>query len=162
MMMGLVVAYVVGAAYVIYISYMHGASTFNAAAFKVHGPQIYNAIITKMQARTPVDMERLMFLGIGGVAMMLLTALQYRFPGFPLHPVGFPIAATYHVRYALLPVFLAWAIKTVLLHVGGVEAYQKSRPVFIGIIAGYSLAVMISFGVDWFWFNGIGHQVHGW
>ena len=162
MAIGLICAYVVGAAYIIYISYTHGAATFHAAPYTTHGPQIYDAIIKKMQARTDIDFERLMFLGIGGGVMAILTAMQYRFPGFPLHPVGFPIATTHHVNVGFFPVFLAWLIKTVLLHVGGVEAYQKSRPIFIGIIAGYSLAVMLSFGVDWIWFNGVGHQIHGW
>ena len=158
----LICAYIVGAVYVIYTAYMQGASTFLGVSFRTRGEYLYNGIIQEMQARVPVDTGRLSFLGIGAAVMVMLTALQYRFPGFPLHPIGFPIAATFHVRFALLPVFLAWAIKSVLLHVGGVEAYQRSRPIFIGIIAGYSLAIMISFGVDWLWFNGAGHQVHSW
>jgi len=94
--------------------------------------------------------------------MSLLTMVQYRFPAFPLHPIGFPIAANHHVPMGFLPVFLAWLIKSLILHLGGVDAYQKSRPVFMGIIAGYSIGVMISFFVDWFWFPGAGHPIHGW
>jgi hypothetical protein len=159
---GLAVAYIVGTLYIIYISYIHGASTFHAAPYTTHGPQIYDAIIKKLQARTGVEPEKMMFLGIGAAVMSLLTMVQYRFPAFPLHPIGFPIAANHHVPMGFLPVFLAWLIKSLILHLGGVDAYQKSRPVFMGIIAGYSIGVMISFFVDWFWFPGAGHPIHGW
>ena len=162
MILGLIAAYIAGAAYIIYISYMHGATTFHAAPYTTHGPQIYDAIIKKMQARQGIDLERMTFLGIGAAVMAILTFIQYRIPAFPLHPIGFPIAATHHVHIGFLPVFLAWMIKTLVLRLGGVEQYTKSRPAFMGIIAGYSLAVMIGFVVDWIWFPGAGHQIHGW
>ena len=160
--LGLITAYVVGTLYIIYISYMHGATTFHGASYNVHGPQIYDAIIKKMQARQDMDLERMTFLGIGAAVMAILTFIQYRVPAFPLHPIGFPIAATHHVGMGFLPVFLAWLIKTMVLRLGGVDQYTRSRPAFMGIIAGYSIAVAIGFLVDWIWFPGAGHQIHGW
>ena len=157
-----VAAYVVGSAYMIYLSYEHGATTFHAAKYTSHGPSIFNAIVKKMQARAVVDPGKVMFLGIGATVMSLLTVLQYRFPGWPLHPIGFPIAANFHVDFGLLPVFLAWFIKSLVLRIGGVETYARSRRVFIGMIAGYALAVAVSFLVDWIWFPRAGHQVHSW
>ena len=162
MVIGLTVAYVVGALYIIYISYTHGAETFHSAPYTVHGTSIYDDVIEKMQARHEPDIRRVGFLGFGAAVMALLTMLQYRFPGFPLHPIGLPIAMTWHVWMGFLPVFLAWMIKSIVLHVGGISAYTKSRPIFIGIIAGYSVGVMLSLFVDWMWFNGAGHQIHSW
>jgi hypothetical protein len=159
---GLVTAYVVGTIYMIYISYQQGASTLGGIPFRIHGPQIYDAIIKKMQARTEMDPGRLMFMGIGAAVMAVLTFIQYRIPGFPLHPIGFPIGAGFHVGIGLLPVFLAWLIKSLVLRIGGVPVYTRSRAIFMGIIAGYSLVIIISFFVDWIWFNGAGHPIHGW
>ncbi|HRS95086.1 MAG TPA: hypothetical protein P5179_07440, partial [Candidatus Latescibacteria bacterium] len=101
-------------------------------------------------------------LGIGALVMAILTFLQYRVPGWPLHPIGFPIAAAGNIRMMFFSIFLTWVIKSILLRVGGVEAYERARPAFLGIIAGYALGVFISFFVDWIWFPGAGHQIHNW
>ena len=159
---GLITAYVVGTIYIIWISYQHGSTTFLAWPYPKHGEQVYDAIIKKMQARTPVDAGRWAFLGIGAVFMGLLTLLQYRFPNWPLHPVGFPIAAADNVRTMFFGIFLAWAIKRLIVHLGGVEAYERAKPLFMGIIGGYALSVVMSFIVDWIWFPGSGHQIHSW
>ncbi|HOF61223.1 MAG TPA: hypothetical protein PK251_10155 [Candidatus Latescibacteria bacterium] len=160
--MALTVAYLIGTIYMIYISYTHGVTTFLSWAYHQHGEQVYDAVIKKMQARMPVDAGRWSFLGIGALVMAILTFLQYRVPGWPLHPIGFPIAAAGNIRMMFFSIFLTWVIKSILLRVGGVEAYERARPAFLGIIAGYALGVFISFFVDWIWFPGAGHQIHNW
>ena len=156
----LVAAYLIGTIYMIYISYNHGATTFLAWPFPKHGEQVYDAIIKKVQAREPVDFGRWMFFGIGAAFMALLTMMQYRLPGWGLHPIGFPIAAC--DQNLFFSVFLAWVIKSLLLHLGGVERYEKARPFFMGMIGGYAFGVVLSFMVDWIWFPGTGHQIHNW
>jgi uncharacterized protein DUF6784 len=59
-------------------------------------------------------------------------------------------------------IFLAWAIKSLLLHLGGVERYEKAKPFFMGIIGGYALGVALSFLIDFIFFPGTGHQIHNW
>ncbi len=157
---GLITAYIVGTVYIIWISYHHGATTFLAWPYPKHGEQVYDAIITKMQANAEVDPERWMFLGVGAAVMGGLTFMQYRFPGWPLHPLGFPIGGC--TKNLFFPVFLAWAIKKSLIHLGGIEAYERARPMFLGMIGGYALGVVLSFLVDWMWFPGTGHQIHNW
>jgi hypothetical protein len=161
LVISLVVAYLVGTLYMIYISYTHGASTFHAWPYPKHGEQVYDAIIKKVQARDAIDPGRWMFLGIGAAVMTLLSIVQYRFPGWPLHPIGFPIAAANNIKAIFFSIFLAWMIKTLLLHLGGVERYEKARPFFMGLIGGYALGIVFSFFIDWIWFPGTGHQIHG-
>ena len=160
--LSLLVAYVVGTLYMIWISYNHGSTTFLSWAYPQHGEQVYDAVIKKVQANTGIDEGRWMFLGIGAAVMAVLTLLQYRFPAWPLHPIGFPIAAANNVKSMFFSIFLAWAIKSLLLHLGGVERYEKARPFFMGIIGGYAFGVILSFFVDWIWFPGTGHQIHNW
>ena len=160
--LGLITAYVVGTIYIIWISYHHGSTTFLAWPYPKHGEQVYDAIIKKMQANAEIDTERWMFLGIGAVIMAALTAVQYRFPAWPLHPIGFPIAAANNIKGMFFSIFLAWAIKSLILHLGGVESYERAKPFFYGIIGGYALGVMLSFFVDFIWFPGTGHQIHSW
>ena len=160
--MGLTLSFVVGAAYYLWISYHHGATTFHSVPWSFHGNQFYEAIIKKMQANEGPDGGRWAALGVGALIMSILTFVQYRFPGWPIHPIGFPIAAANMVDRIVFTIFLVWLLKVVLLRIGGQDAYNRLRPVFIGIAAGYALGVMISFVVDWMFFPGGGHSIHGW
>ena len=82
-------------------------------------------------------MPRLMFTVIGGGIMAALIFLRQRFVWWPLHPVGFPIAATYTiVSYDWFAVFLAWLFKGAILRYGGVKAYRTFLPFFLGLILG--------------------------
>ena len=159
---GLIVAYLAGSAYSIYISYAHGVTTFHSPSFVTHGGSTYALLIERMQARVGVDPGKWMFLGIGAVVMSVLTFLQYRFPGWPIHPIGFPIAAADNTHYMFISIIIAWLIKSIILKLGGVQAYERGRPVFLGFIAGYALGIAESFVIDWIWFPGAGHQIHGW
>ena len=58
------------------------------------------------------------FFGLGGVAMALLTFLQYRFPWWPLHPIGLPICAVWMVRNQAAAIFIAWAAKSLVMRFG--------------------------------------------
>ncbi len=162
LIVALIVAYACGSFYYLMIAYNEGATTFRSTHFAFHGEQVYNMIIQKMQARVAVDPGRWTFLGAGALVMSILTYLQYRFPAWPLHPIGFPIAAANNVHRTVFAIFLAWLIKTIILKIGGVEAYERGRPVFIGMAAGYALGILLSFFVDWMWFPGAGHQIHNW
>lgn len=158
----LVTALVVGSVHTIYESYMSGSTTWLAIGYANRSDQLYGAVVKKMQERTPVDTGSWLWLAIGAGVMTVLSVVQYRVPGWPLHPIGFPIAATWHVYHGFLSIFIVWLIKTVLMRVGGVEAYDRAKPVFLGIVAGYALGVVLSFVVDWLWFPGAGHQIHNW
>jgi hypothetical protein len=94
--------------------------------------------------------------------MTLLTILHYRIPWWPFHPIAFPIAFSWSTQLAIFSIFLVWGIKAILLRVGGVMLYRKWQPFFLGILAGYAIAVTLSFVVDLIWFSGQGHTVHAW
>ena len=61
-----------------------------------------------------------------------------------------------------MPVFMAWAAKAVVMRVGGVALYRRSKPLFLGLLVGYTAGVVLAFTVDAVWFPGQGHQVHWW
>lgn len=161
-LIGLVVSYLVGSVYSIYISYRYGVTTFHSPSFVTHGGSTYALLIERMQARVGVNPGKWMFFGIGILVMGLLTFCQYRFPAWPIHPIGFPIAAADTTHYMFISVVIAWLIKSIILKIGGVQAYERGRPVFLGFIAGYALGIAESFFIDWIWFPGAGHQIHGW
>jgi hypothetical protein len=59
-------------------------------------------------------------------------------------------------------IFLAWAIKSVLLKMGGISLYKRAHPLFWGLLLGYVVGIGLIFIVDTFFFMGQGHLVHQW
>ena len=108
------------------------------------------------------DATRLLFLGIGAVGMFVLSFLKYRFPWWPLHPIGFCIGGGEVIAYCAFSLFLTWLIKVIILKVGGITLFRRARPFFLGLLLGYVLGVGLSFGVDAIWFPRHGHMIHHW
>ncbi|MDA0745727.1 MAG: hypothetical protein O2954_04365, partial [bacterium] len=146
----------------IWLGYQHGAFNFNVYPFSSAGPLAYNATVSQMRSPFGISWERLAVFGIGAGIMALLTFLHYRTPRWPLHPIGFPIAYSWSTQLAIFSIFLIWAFKAILLRIGGVTLYRKWQPAFLGLLAGYALAVALSFVIDVIWFPGQGHNIHGW
>ena len=112
--------------------------------------------------RSPFDTswERLAVFAVGAAIMGILTFLHYRIPWWPLHPIGFPVAFSWNTQLTVFSIFVVWAVKAIILRMGGVALYRKWQPVFLGILVGYALAVTLSFCVDAIWFPGHGHGIH--
>ena len=87
---------------------------------------------------------------------------RYRFPGWPIHPVGFTIARGVAIDGAFFTIFLAWLVKAILLRLGGIGLYRQTQPFFLGMLVGFSAGLTLNFLVDMIWFPGQGHHIHGW
>ena len=122
----------------------------------------YNQIVTWQNNPTTITHIEIYFLGIGGLITTGLLFMHYRFPWWPLHPVGFTIAYAEIIVLEIVSIFLVWLVKWVLLNIGGIELYRKAQPVVIGILLGYATGVAISFVVDMIWFPRAGHAIHNW
>ena len=88
-----------------------------------------------------------------------LLYLRYLFPGFPLHPLGFTIAANAITQNIVVSVFLIWAVKNLLMRLGGLERYRKTTPLFLGLFVGYLAGVSLGVLVDILFFHGEGHEL---
>ncbi|OGG52098.1 MAG: hypothetical protein A3F84_19805 [Candidatus Handelsmanbacteria bacterium RIFCSPLOWO2_12_FULL_64_10] len=144
------------------LGYAHGASNFSTYPFSYAGPWVFNYTVSMIRDPFYASWERTSVFAVGAAIMSLLTALHYRFPGWPLHPIGFPVSFAWTTQLAVFSIFVVWGIKSVILRTGGVLMYRRWQPFFLGILAGWSLGVALSFVVDAVWFPGQGHYVHGW
>ncbi|MFC1805776.1 DUF6785 family protein [Planctomycetota bacterium] len=122
----------------------------------------FPTIVEKLRNPFGPDWMRLSFFAAGAAVMTALMALRYRFAWWPLHPIGLAVCSTNVTLDSVLSIFIAWGVKTVILRVGGVGLYRRSRPFFIGLLVGQAAAVALAFAVDLIWFPGRGHQVHAW
>jgi hypothetical protein len=83
-------------------------------------------------------------LGVGGVLTVALMALKLRWPGWPLHPIAFPLAFSYPIDAMMPAILITWLVKVLLLRYGGLRAHRQALPFFLGILAGSALTSLVS------------------
>ncbi len=162
MVLSFAVGSTVSIVYTLFLGYTYGAHNFNDFPFSVYSQSGFTSVLSQMINPEPPNLLRMGLFGTGVVVMSTLTFLKYRFASWPLHPIGFALAGTgTYMRYTVFSVFLAWAIKAIILRVGGAALYQRYRFFFLGILTGYTAGVGLSLVVDVIWFPGAGHSIHG-
>jgi hypothetical protein len=148
--------------FTLYLGYTYGAYNFNDFPFTRYSKAGFTTVLAQINNPEPPNVLHLSLFGIGASVMSLLTFLKYRLPWWPLHPIGFALAGTgTFVRYTVFSVFIAWAIKFLILRIGGAMLYRTYRPFFLGVLVGYTTGIAVSILVDIVWFPGGGHIIHG-
>lgn len=139
-----------------------GAENFGSYDFTNGNRHSYN--YTVIAIKNKVGAERSWWGPGWGIVGAMITAglivLNHRVPWWPLHPVGFTVSYQYPTRASFFSIFLAWMCKMVIIRVGGMMLYNRSRIFFIGLLLGYSFAVILSFILDMMFFMGQGHAIH--
>ncbi len=67
---------------------------------------------------------------------ILLGAVRLQGISSPFHPIGFAISGSWQMGLVWAPIMIAWLIKLVILHFGGLKLYKKAVPLFLGLILG--------------------------
>lgn len=81
------------------------------------------------------DSEGVRAMIVGGGITILLARVRAMGIWAP-HPVGYVLWNTYTMKSFMVPFFIAWLIKTMLLRFGGSRIYRRSVPLFVGVILG--------------------------
>ena len=81
---------------------------------------------------------------VGAIVTTALVYLRQRFVWWPFHPLGYAMAPSYTMWVIWFPCFVTWLTKTLILRYGGMQAYRKAMPLFIGLVIG-------EFGMGVFW-----------
>lgn len=138
--------------YLIHAGYTHGEQSLRGGAIGSLGTGFYNMAISWIDNATRITELEVIFLGLGGFLTFFMIIARYLFYWWPLHPIGFVVAASAPIRSAFLPFLLAWLIQMILLRTGGVKLYRQVQPLFLGMLVGYVLGAGISYLVDGIWF----------
>ncbi len=158
-LLALATAYLLSILYAIWLGYENGAYNFSSYTYTYYARRSYHRVVFRMNNHWPVDIDRLSILAIGGVAMAAMMAMRFKLPWWRLNPIGFAVPL---VPHQFSTFFIAWAIKASLLRMGGMNAFQRGIPLFVGLVAGYAAGVALSSVVDLLFFPGSGHSVHWW
>jgi hypothetical protein len=165
LLLGIGLTLVVGTAtaiiYSLYLGYVHGAYNFNDFPFTRYPPRTYDGLVKALKGEEKWEPERYLFL-LGGIATFSAVSIaRYRFSWWPLAPIGMVVPPT-HAVHSIFSIFCTWAIKSILLRIGGVDLYRRMRPLFLGLLVGHALGILVSFTIDQIWFPGQGHGTHSW
>ncbi len=104
----------------------------------------YQATAASLLRPSGPDRPRSIAMGVGAAITALLFAVRTRHLRFPLHPLGYAMAAAYSSQ--IWSGFLAvWLVKGAILRFGGVRLYKRLTPAFIGLALGH----FFTMGIAW-------------
>ncbi|MHC5034323.1 MAG: DUF6785 family protein [Planctomycetota bacterium] len=104
-----------------------------------HARQVPIQLASMLEHPTGTNTSLLGAVGVGFVGTVILMVLKLRLYAWPLHPVAFPIASAWVMDSALPAIFIAWAVKAIIMRYGGLRLYRASLPFFLGMILSSSV-----------------------
>jgi hypothetical protein len=120
----------------LHLSYHYGAGVWSEIAH-MGRESFANRLQLWLTSPTPHDYSTMTFMGVGFGITSLLLALKMRFLWWPFHPIGFVLGVSpAEMVYIWVPVFISWFLKLIILKYGGLKAYRKAIPFFVGLILG--------------------------
>jgi len=113
-----------------------GASTARANPYAMNKVQRsfdeVNRVATQARGWDPPGVAAVVF----AMGLTVLLTWTRRVGLFGLHPIGYVMCNSLIMNSFILPFFLAWLTKTVILRFGGHKAYRTSVMFFVGMILG--------------------------
>ena len=135
---------------ILHLSYQDGGINLNGWFFG-GGPRApFNYIAVLLSSPTGPNWEGWTHTFVGGGIMALLMLARHYLLWWPLHPLGYPIGAVWLMDQLWFSIFLAWLIKLTVMKYGGPRFYQKTRPFFLGLIAGQFVIAGVWLIIDYF------------
>jgi hypothetical protein len=82
------------------------------------------------------DVSGIFYSAGGFLFSIILLLMRVRFLWWPLHPVGYVVSSWWTFTGLWFPILISWTIKRLLLSYGGVLAYRRAIPFFLGLVMG--------------------------
>jgi hypothetical protein len=133
----------------LHVVYRAGVATNADPGGADHALDTPELLANALNNPTGPDYSGLAAVGVGMVSTAVLMALKMRFVGWPLHPVALPIACAWVTDGYLPAIFVAWLIKAVIMHYGGLRLHRQGLKFFIGVIIGSSVVVFLRSLIAW-------------
>ena len=134
---------------VMHMAYRHGGINLVGWFFKGGPSTVYNYAVLGLEP-AEIAWDGLAFFAGGGVAMLVMMWVRQHVLWWPLHPLGFAVAANHLMDKIWFSIFIAWAIKRLVLRFGGPAIYAKSMRFFLGLIMGEALCNGLWVVIDYF------------
>lgn len=123
------------------LMYRYGASVHGV----MYGGETFRRLQSWLTYPKETDYVALRYIGVGFFFTIFLMFMKSRFLWWPFHPAGYVLTTGEGMVYSWFAVFISWAMKLIILKYGGVRAYRRAVPFFLGLILGaYSIACIWS------------------
>jgi hypothetical protein len=118
--------------------YKHGASTGTSGFVPSLGSESFRPLRNWLSYPGGPDLPAVSFMGIAAIIVIFLTIMRRRFIGWPFHPAGYALGNNTWggIVYIWFAVFVGWLVKWIILRHGGLKAYRRAVPFFLGLILG--------------------------
>jgi hypothetical protein len=157
--MGAAIVVAVGLSYYssLALIYRKGALNLQYWTYITSAMSPFTQLANTLQHPQDFQLDRLIFLISGGLAMLGILAMRHHYLWWKIHPIGFLMTTAYAAYCFWGSFFIGWLCKYLTLKLGGVAQYRKLRPVFLGVILGESVigGVWIVVGIV----TGIGYRL---
>lgn len=82
-------------------------------------------------------------IAVGAAVFLALQIATWAWAWWPIAPIGFLIGSTQYMHQVWYSVLIGWALKAVLVSLGGAPLYRQAKPFFVGLIFGEGIAASI-------------------
>ena len=118
-----------------FISFLH-AGYRHGSLGTWRGQEAFNDLQRWLNFPSETNWANLGFVGFGALLTLATLGMRLRFIWWQIHPLAYPLAGNWNFGRLWFPVFLAWLIKTLLVRHGGLKAYRRALPLFLGTMLG--------------------------
>lgn len=132
----LIVASIIGAV----ISIVGHVALYYEFRFARWGVGEFNRLQNWITTPRAPNLTAMQHIGSGFLFTGVLTVLKRQFLWWPFYPVGYAVGNGWAIGWMWFSIFLGWLFKRLLFTGGGVRAYRKALPLFLGLIFGQFLA----------------------
>jgi Family of unknown function (DUF6785)/Domain of unknown function (DUF6784) len=138
-----IIAYVV----LIPVVYHYGGVTMNRQRFYEVPTEPFRQLASVLATPRVPDRAGMGAVGFGAFFTLFLSFMRLRFLWWPFHPLGYAVGFSRRtVDWMWFSIFLGWAVKSILLRMGGMPLYRRALPVMLGFILGeFSMGVLFGF-----------------
>ncbi|MAF08850.1 hypothetical protein CMK11_00210 [Candidatus Poribacteria bacterium] len=115
--------------------YAHGADSMNQWRVE-SGAWAFEELQAWLASRPEASLPAILYMGLGAAFYGALSIARNHWLWWPFHPIGYAVANTFTMEYLWSPFLMGWLAKFVALRVGGMAAYRRLVPFFLGLIVG--------------------------
>jgi hypothetical protein len=139
----ILVAIPVAAAMQLWLPYHRGADTMYSWIYRRSNVLYFEENGAFLQGEAQHLTGGLISFLAGGAFAAWLAMMRVRYVGWPFHPLGYALSTSWTATVFWFPMFVAWVVKTLIVHYGGMRLYSRLRPMFLGMLFGeFTSAVM--------------------
>jgi hypothetical protein len=88
---------------------------------------------------------------VGAAFTVFLAFMRRAVWWWPLHPLGFVMCGSWSLTVYWFAIFLAWLLKSIIVHYGGLAGFTRARPFFMGLICGEMTIAVVLTLLDAIW-----------